>query len=157
MLSSLRGSAHVIFRYAGRTGAEAAWRKGLQGGFVSSSRGVCYLASMGLAVLFWHMVNPGHAWTVSQWGDQSDSPGVSRGTARHGDTGASSPPHCQARACSAIQACGSRPRQRSQHSKFNSVEFWRAGEVFAGPSSEQMRQLRSLSLRHYVLWGRGKE
>lgn len=44
----------------------------------------------------------------------------------------------------------------SQHSKFDSVQFWRAGEVFAGTSYERMRQLKSLSLRHYVLWGGGK-
>lgn len=46
--------------------------------------------------------------------------------------------------------------QHTQHSKFNSVQLWASGEVFAGTSSEQMRQLRSLSLQHYMLWGGGR-
>lgn len=40
----------------------------------------------------------------------------------------------------------------TQHSKFDSVQLWTSGEMFAGTSYEQMRQLRSLSLRHYMLW-----
>lgn len=122
------------------------------GGFVSGFRGVCHLASSGLAVLFGHTVNQSCARAMSQWGGRSSSPRVPRSTARHGDTVCSSPPHCQL-----LPAL--HPglwQQRAQHSKFHSVQFWASGEVFAGTSCEQMRQLRSLSLRHYVLWGGGR-
>lgn len=126
----------------------------MQGGFVSGFRGVYYLASMGLAILFWHMVNQSRAWMMSWCGGWSDSPGVSRSSARHRDTAYSSPvtarlvPALPSRLMAADPARGPSPAN-------STLQFWRAGEVFAGASYEQMRQLRSLSLRHYVLW-RGK-
>lgn len=76
----------------GELGQKLPGRKGLQGGFISSFRGF-YLASMGLAVLFWAPGEPQpYAWTMSWWGGWSGSPGV--GTWGHC---VFLPAHCQPR------------------------------------------------------------
>lgn len=108
----------------------------------------------GAGCVILHTVNQSHAWAVSQWGGSSSRPIVSRSTARPGDTVCPSPPHCQLLSC--LLCHPGSWQHSSQHSKLHSVQSWALGEVFAGLRYEQMRQLRSVSLRHYVLWGGGR-
>lgn len=120
----------------------------MQRGFVSSFRGVCYLASMGAGCVILAHGETKPCMDDAVGGGQSYSPSVSGAVPGLGTQCVH--PHPTARPCLLCRPAWWQPEVPAQQIQLCSSGEWGSVCRYELCTNEA---LRSLSLRHYMLWG----